>query len=99
MDAFGLPEELRDRIRQDVPEAPQNFTVMPENAQAFDVFIRCQTQWRHSFSGVTGLDYTALIQVIRVCIPKKQRNQIFDDVRLIESGALRAISKRRESNG
>ncbi len=72
---------------------------MPCNALAFGIFMECQTQWRHSFNGVTGLDYTALIATIKLKIPKrKQRIQVMSDVRLIESGALKVIAQQRKES-
>lgn len=102
MDAFQIPPEMRAQIEasQGEPEepVPDEFIVLEENWSALALFFTCTTQWRYSFSGITGLDYTALINVINLK-HKKNREQLFDDVRLIESGALQAISRKRERNG
>jgi hypothetical protein len=101
-ESFGLPQDLRDQILRTTieQETPADFVVMPEAAPALDVFLFCQTQWRTAMSGVTGLDYTAVIAVIKTRFKKsRQRRQILEDVRLIESGALAAISKARVKNG
>lgn len=67
---------------------------MEDNLPAFEIFCACGSQWRHSMNGVTGLDYTAVIAVINLKV-KKHRARIFDDVRLLETGALKEISRRR----
>lgn len=96
MDAFGLSDDLKSQILGDAEKTqPEHFTVLEESSQALDVFLFCQTQWRQSMLGPTGLDYTAVISVISVRVSKKNRKQVLDDVHLIESGALRAISKRK----
>lgn len=91
---FGLPPELREQL-QEANQPPPDFIVMEENWQALEVFLACQTQWRHSAHGVTGLDYAALLPVISLYSPKHKK-RLFDEVRLIELGALNAISKLRE---
>jgi len=100
MDAFGLPQEIRDQIWGSMSDSSvEDFTLLEENAEALSTFLRCQTQWRHSMSGVTGLDYTAVLQVIKSsCSKKRKRQAIFRDVCLIEQGALKAFSSKRERN-
>ena len=98
MDAFGLPQEIRDQIRSSMSDSSvEDFTLLEENVEALSAFLRCQTQWRHSMSGVTGLDYTAVLQVIKSsCSKKRKRQAIFRDVCLIEQGALKAFTSKRE---
>jgi len=38
-----------------------------EAADVFDVFYRCQTQWRSGGFGVIGLDYSVVFKVADVC--------------------------------
>lgn len=98
MDSFGFSDDLRQKIYSSQSELPSTeFVVMEENAQALDVFLYCQSQWRYSTNGITGLDYTAVLAVIAVRIKKKNQSRVMDEVRLIESGALKAISKKRDS--
>jgi hypothetical protein len=33
------------------------FEVLPENWEAVQMFMRCQTQWRTGMAGLIGLDY------------------------------------------
>lgn len=63
--------------------------VWPDNRQAAIVFLTMKTQWRSGFSGYTGLDYCALREVwTRLKVPKKDRDAVFADLRVIEAGAL-----------
>lgn len=91
---------MREQILNDAGSGqPADFIVMPDAAPALDIFLFCQTQWRSSMSGITGLDYTAVISVIKMRVKKNRtRRQLLDDVRLIESGALAALS-RAKSDG
>ena len=58
-----------------VPEqkaSTQDYGIWPENVEAFDIFIRCMTQWRPGPNGVIGLDYNvvlALAQLKQVSSP------------------------------
>lgn len=70
-------------------------SIMEDNLTAFDIFRSCGTQWRFSMSGVTGLDYTAVINVIKMKVKKKQRERVFDDIQLLETGALQQINRRK----
>jgi len=55
-----------------------------------------QTQWRHGFAGITGLDYTAVIAVINLYEPRRaQQRDLLDEIAALESGALRAFSDLR----
>lgn len=100
MEAFGIPEEMREKIEASARdrEIPDDFIVMEENWPALEVFLTCQTQWRYSMSGPIGIDYTSLLSVISLYSAKKKR-QLFDEVRLIELGALNAISEMRKRDG
>lgn len=56
-----------------------------------------QTQWRVGMNGATGLDYTALPAVMDLCgIRKKQREDVFSALRLMESEALSIWAERRQ---
>jgi len=54
------------------------------------------TQWRFGAAGPTGLDYTALPIVMDMRQVKKTAwSEIFDDVRIMERAALKAMRERR----
>lgn len=52
------------------------------------------TQWRTGAFGATGLDYNALPAVLRLIgIPKKSRQSVFQDLRVMEAEALLVMSE------
>lgn len=54
-----------------------------------------QTQWRTGMSGATGLDYNALKEVWqRLKIPLARRDELFQDLRIMESQALQTMRKK-----
>ena len=42
---------------------PAQFIVWPENIEAVQLFLDCQTQWRTTSAGVIGLDYSVVLAV------------------------------------
>jgi hypothetical protein len=64
----------------------------PDNIQAIRVFISMDTQWRTGMNGSTGLDYAALSEVWRrLKVPPAERDDVFDDLRVLEGAALRQM--------
>lgn len=63
--------------------------VWPENYDAFRLFSTLQTQWRTGMNGPTGLDYNVLFQFM---LPTNQ--ELFEDIRIMESAALTEIHKK-----
>lgn len=56
------------------------------------------TQWRIGACGATGMDYSVLSGVIRMCgVPNSQRQIIFSDFRRMEAEALQVMAEQRES--
>lgn len=69
--------------------------VWPENYLSLQVFEAMGTQWRVGISGPTGLDYTVLPIVMRqMQVPKKERRQLFDDIRVMEGAALKVMREK-----
>jgi hypothetical protein len=69
-----------------VPEVAE---VWPENWPAVLLFVEMAGQWRAGMSGPTALDYTALfLRMQRMNLSDANWQQIFDDVRVMESAAL-----------
>lgn len=61
----------------------------PENWPIWEVFARVQTQWRISFSGATGLDYSAVYPLLdRLTSDPDEWQRHFDDLRTMEAAAL-----------
>ena len=92
MDSFGFSDEQKEKILSRSKPDAEDFTILSENWPALEIFLVCQTQWRNSPSGVTGLDYISVINVIAL-YHKKRNKRIFNQVRLIEFGAMTAIRK------
>jgi len=71
--------------------------VWPVNRQATLVFLTMRTQWLSGPGGYTGLNYCALAEVWkRLRVPKKERDEVFADFRIIESGALGAMYESKD---
>lgn len=75
---------------------PQVHYVHPHNWRAFEVFDACHTQWRviagAAGCAYQGLDYAALGAVMDL-MGIKRRKRVFQQVRLIEAGALSVLSE------
>lgn len=71
----------------------------PENWQAFTLFVQLRTQWAIGFGGPTGLRYEALYPILdRESTDAEHWQQLFADVRELETGALEAFADRRETS-
>ena len=68
--------------------------VWPENEDVYRFFRDyCLTQWRVGVGGVVGLDYTAVLACLRTLrISRDRRDEMFADLRCMESGAITAIN-------
>jgi|TARA_R100000329_G_scaffold5458_3_gene7083 hypothetical protein len=56
------------------------------------MFLRLQTQWRVGVSGLVGLDYTSVLEMIKLyCIEDKKT--MLENLQIMESAALRALNK------
>ncbi|AEA59775.1 DUF1799 domain-containing protein [Burkholderia gladioli] len=95
--AFGASPESLETASALVDNAA--FEVYEENWEAVKVFLAASTQWRVVGLGGfghalvhTGLDYVALEVIMRMqCIPRSRRAAVFDQVRVLEEGALDAL--------
>ena len=64
---------------------------------AFEIFIGLQTQCRHNSDGITGLDYSAVIDELALMIPgKTNQREIYQDIKALELGMMTAINERRQ---
>jgi hypothetical protein len=66
--------------------------VLPENWTSVEMFLRLQTQWRTSASGVIGLDYGVMAWIFSMYMVKDQR-LLFEDLQAMEAAALAIINK------
>lgn len=69
--------------------------VWPENHAAFTLFCKLQTQWRVGMGGPTGLDYNVLLALLaRMKLKAEAHEEMFLDVRVMESAALEAMNEK-----
>ena len=65
-----------------------------ENWPSVIFFSRLGTQWRVGVSGPTGLDYTAVLALLRTLrLPRDEHDALFDDVQTLERAALQEMAK------
>lgn len=81
-DASSLPERLRQ---------PVQFEVWPEHEDVVLLFLRCQTQWRTTSSGVMGLDYGVVLQLADLYAVDNRR-QLMEDLQVMEGRAKELIN-------
>ena len=80
--------------------APEDFEVdvvevWPEHWDAVRFFLRLPTQWRYGMNGRTGLDYTAVLAMLReMRLPRDKREEIFAGVQVMEIAALEEMKRK-----
>lgn len=85
MAAFGLTLEDVEPVAPDL---------WPENEAAAMVFAQMGTQWRVAFGGQFGLDYGPLPFTLEMnAIPRADWPRVFEEVRVLEHAALKAMSE------
>ena len=58
------------------------------------MFLRCQTQWRVGMSGIIGLDYTSVIEMIKLyCI--EDTVTMLENLQVIEAAVLKALAREK----
>ena len=57
------------------------------------MFLRCQTQWRVGIRGIIGLDYTSVLEMIKL-YGIEDSVVMIEKIQIIESAALQAINKK-----
>ena len=72
-------------------EVDNNFYVLEDNWQYLEMFLRCQTQWRVAMSGIIGLDYTSVIEMIKLY--SKDSIAMLENIQIIEAAALQALNR------
>lgn len=76
-----------------------DYAVWPENWPSYLVFSNMGTQWRVGMNGASGLDYNVLSEIWRrLKIPFNARDDIFQDIRLMESAALQQMNDNQPAN-
>lgn len=69
------------------------YEVWKDHISALNTFLRCVTQWRTGTSGVVGLDYNVVLQVM-VLYDVPNRPAVLDEVRVIEDRAVALLNKK-----
>lgn len=68
--------------------------VWEENWPAVMFFSRLGTQWRTGMGGPSGLDYTAVLALLRTLrLPRAEADALFDDVQTMERAALQEMAE------
>lgn len=85
--------ELKDTGFTPEDYATDDFEVWPENMPAIDLFTTLQTQLRAGGGGALGFDYSVYFhRMDRMKLTEQEYEWMFDDIRVIESHALKAIN-------
>lgn len=74
------------------PPVAAEFEVHPDNWATVEMFLRLQTQWRSTMSGVIGLDYSAAQWLFRLYEVQDQRS-LLEDLQTMEVAAMQVINK------
>ena len=56
------------------------------------MFLRCQTQWRVGVSGIIGLDYTSVLEMIKLYLVE-DTVAMLENLQIMEAAALKALNK------
>ena len=56
------------------------------------MFLRCQTQWRVGMSGIIGLDYTSVLEMIKLYLVE-DTVAMLENLQIMEAAALQALNK------
>jgi len=105
LESMDAPAEVIAQYQQELAQEEElgeeeDFGVFPENWEALLLFFDASSQWRYrlvatntGFINVrTGLDYTALESLMRMR-RVKDKADVFDRIRTLESAALEAWNK------
>ena len=58
------------------------------------MFLRCQTQWRVGVSGIIGLDYTSVLEMIKLYLVE-DTVAMLENLQIMEAAALRIINREK----
>ena len=58
------------------------------------MFLRCQTQWRVGISGIIGLDYRSVIEMIKLYLVE-DTVAMLENLQIMEAAALQVINKEK----
>ena len=81
-------------ITTEKKEVDDNFYVYSQNWETVQMFLRCQTQWRVGISGIIGLDYTSVIEMIKLYLVE-DTVAMLENLQIMEAAALQVINKEK----
>jgi len=58
------------------------------------MFMRCQTQWRVGLSGIVGLDYTSVIEMIKL-YNIENNIVMLENLQIMEAAVLKEMNKEK----
>lgn len=70
------------------------FVIWPENWNVVLLFLKVQTQWRTGGSGVIGLDYGVVLDIIDRLHPSGDSMAMLDDLQIMEFRATELINEK-----
>lgn len=79
-------------VKGNLTKPPAEYAIWPENQEAVLMFLRCQTQWRAGQSGVIGLDYGVVFQMMALYDVQEQR-AVLEDLQTMEGRARELINR------
>ena len=78
-----------------VEDYEEEAEVWPENWRVVALFATLRTQWQTGMGGATGLRYEAVYPLLdRQYSDPDEWDQAFDDIRVMEAAALRAMREK-----
>tara|TARA_Y100000593_G_scaffold15097_1_gene29330 strand:+ start:2279 stop:2452 length:174 start_codon:yes stop_codon:yes gene_type:complete len=57
--------------------------------------LRCQTQWRTSVGGITGLDYASVVSIAKL-YKYKDLPSVIEDLQIMEIAAMAEMNKEKK---
>ena len=74
-------------------EKEEDFELWPEHQNVFDLFMRCQTQWRISGLGqVTGFCYDSVLAIAKL-YEYDDLKSVIEDLQIMEIKAIEILNK------
>ena len=58
------------------------------------MFLRCQTQWRVGISGIIGLDYTSVLEMIKLYLVE-DTVAMLENLQIMEAAVLQVLNKEK----
>lgn len=92
---FGAGADVPLEWRESAQASGDDCEVMAEEWPVVQAWIRVQTQWRTSFGGLVGLDYTAVLATLDRLKIADPDGEIFEGIQLMEFAALEALSEQQ----